>query len=219
MAMMMTGRVLLVCALCVLWCGADGGCEEASAGSGSGGGNGLMHKSNGGNGGVSLKADCGLLSTRMGLIKAIEASDAGSELGVVPDQLEKFQDTEKSSKDKTSHSGASGPGGDGVAGQPAPAAPLKPGESGPGGQERESKVSDPNGGKEAEDGSGSLSESQKLRTDQSSSTTGGPGTEDGEEPALESNSKRNGSSDIHLNEEGADEAEVQEISEQEEPEE
>ncbi|KAF8300841.1 Mucin-associated surface protein (MASP) [Trypanosoma cruzi] len=32
MAMMMTGRVLLVCALCVLWCGAEGGCEEASAG-------------------------------------------------------------------------------------------------------------------------------------------------------------------------------------------
>ncbi|KAF8296542.1 Mucin-associated surface protein (MASP), subgroup S010 [Trypanosoma cruzi] len=32
MAMMMTGRVLLVCALCVLWCSADGGCEEASAG-------------------------------------------------------------------------------------------------------------------------------------------------------------------------------------------
>ncbi|PBJ78814.1 mucin-associated surface protein [Trypanosoma cruzi cruzi] len=28
MAMMMTGRVLLVCALCVLWCGAGGGCEE-----------------------------------------------------------------------------------------------------------------------------------------------------------------------------------------------
>ncbi|PBJ76358.1 mucin-associated surface protein [Trypanosoma cruzi cruzi] len=29
MAMMMTGRVLLVCALCVLWCGAGGRCEEA----------------------------------------------------------------------------------------------------------------------------------------------------------------------------------------------
>ncbi|EAN82649.1 Mucin-associated surface protein (MASP) [Trypanosoma cruzi] len=28
MAMMMAGRVLLVCALCVLWCGAGGGCEE-----------------------------------------------------------------------------------------------------------------------------------------------------------------------------------------------
>ncbi|EAN99230.1 Mucin-associated surface protein (MASP) [Trypanosoma cruzi] len=30
MAMMMTGRVLLVCALCVLWCGADGLAEEGS---------------------------------------------------------------------------------------------------------------------------------------------------------------------------------------------
>ncbi|EAN91581.1 Mucin-associated surface protein (MASP) [Trypanosoma cruzi] len=31
MAMMMTGRVLLVCALCVLWCGAGaGGCSEAA---------------------------------------------------------------------------------------------------------------------------------------------------------------------------------------------
>ncbi|KAF5216676.1 Mucin-associated surface protein (MASP) subgroup S002 [Trypanosoma cruzi] len=38
MAMMMTGRVLLVCALCVLWCGAGGGFadEEKAAGSGSG---------------------------------------------------------------------------------------------------------------------------------------------------------------------------------------
>ncbi|KAF8277365.1 Mucin-associated surface protein (MASP), putative, partial [Trypanosoma cruzi] len=39
MAMMMTGRVLLVCALCVLWCGAGGRCDEGKmAGSGSGGG-------------------------------------------------------------------------------------------------------------------------------------------------------------------------------------
>ncbi|KAF8282062.1 Mucin-associated surface protein (MASP), subgroup S136 [Trypanosoma cruzi] len=32
MAMMMTGRVLLVCALCVLWCGVCGRCEEAGTG-------------------------------------------------------------------------------------------------------------------------------------------------------------------------------------------
>ncbi|KAF8303574.1 Mucin-associated surface protein (MASP), subgroup S017 [Trypanosoma cruzi] len=38
MAMMMTGRVLLVCALCVLWCGAGGRCDgEDTAVSGSGG--------------------------------------------------------------------------------------------------------------------------------------------------------------------------------------
>ncbi|KAF8278365.1 Mucin-associated surface protein (MASP), subgroup S002 [Trypanosoma cruzi] len=36
MAMMMTGRVLLVCALCVLWCGASGRCDdEDTAGSGN----------------------------------------------------------------------------------------------------------------------------------------------------------------------------------------
>ncbi|EAN99454.1 Mucin-associated surface protein (MASP) [Trypanosoma cruzi] len=39
MAMMMTGRVLLVCALCVLWCGAGGSfADEERAGLGSGGG-------------------------------------------------------------------------------------------------------------------------------------------------------------------------------------
>ncbi|EKF30755.1 mucin-associated surface protein (MASP), putative, partial [Trypanosoma cruzi marinkellei] len=40
MAMMMTGRVLLVCALCVLWCGIAGGIcdEEGTAVLGSGGG-------------------------------------------------------------------------------------------------------------------------------------------------------------------------------------
>ncbi|EAN98534.1 Mucin-associated surface protein (MASP) [Trypanosoma cruzi] len=36
MAMMMAGRVLLVCALCVLWCGAGGGFGEETAGRGSG---------------------------------------------------------------------------------------------------------------------------------------------------------------------------------------
>ncbi|KAF8302457.1 Mucin-associated surface protein (MASP), subgroup S051 [Trypanosoma cruzi] len=37
MAMMMTGRVVLVCALCVLWCGAGGRCDgEESAGLGGG---------------------------------------------------------------------------------------------------------------------------------------------------------------------------------------
>ncbi|KAF8286487.1 Mucin-associated surface protein (MASP), putative, partial [Trypanosoma cruzi] len=40
MAMMMTGRVLLVCALCVLWCGDGGRCDEGegTAVSGIGGG-------------------------------------------------------------------------------------------------------------------------------------------------------------------------------------
>ncbi|PWV21265.1 Mucin-associated surface protein (MASP) [Trypanosoma cruzi] len=51
MAMMMAGRVLLVCALCVLWCGAGGGgCSEAAPavpGTGvSGNGNNLESKNN-----------------------------------------------------------------------------------------------------------------------------------------------------------------------------
>ncbi|KAF8282266.1 Mucin-associated surface protein (MASP), putative, partial [Trypanosoma cruzi] len=72
MAMMMTGRVLLVCALCVLWCltvfgdARDNRCSE-------GDGNVLIRTTNGGNDGVSIKADCALLSARVGLIKAVEA--------------------------------------------------------------------------------------------------------------------------------------------------
>ncbi|KAF5216522.1 Mucin-associated surface protein (MASP) subgroup S073 [Trypanosoma cruzi] len=72
MAMMMTGRVLLVCALCVLWCWCGGFADEAGAS--AGGGNGLRHTSNGVNDGSS-KADCGLFFTSMGLLKAVEAGD------------------------------------------------------------------------------------------------------------------------------------------------
>ncbi|KAF8300188.1 Mucin-associated surface protein (MASP), putative, partial [Trypanosoma cruzi] len=88
---MMTGRVLLVCALCVLWCGAVFG-HAMEDYCGEGGGNGLRHTSNGGDDGVSLKADCGLLSTRMALIKAVEAADDGED-GSIDASLEK---TEKS---------------------------------------------------------------------------------------------------------------------------
>ncbi|KAF8280399.1 Mucin-associated surface protein (MASP), putative, partial [Trypanosoma cruzi] len=89
---MMTGRVLLVCALCVLWClsgfgdARDNGCSE-------GGGDVFTHtKKDGGNDRVRLKADCGLLSTRMGLIKAVAAADDGED-GSIDASLEK---TEKS---------------------------------------------------------------------------------------------------------------------------
>ncbi|KAF8277515.1 Mucin-associated surface protein (MASP), subgroup S074 [Trypanosoma cruzi] len=76
--MMMTGRVLLVCALCVLWCvtvfgdATDNRCIE-------GDGNCLTHTHDGGNDRVRLKADFGLISTRMGLIKAVEAGERGEE--------------------------------------------------------------------------------------------------------------------------------------------
>ncbi|ESS61824.1 mucin-associated surface protein (MASP) [Trypanosoma cruzi Dm28c] len=74
MAMMMTGRVLLVCALCVLWCltafgdATDNRCIE-------GDGNVLTHTHNAGNDGLRLKADFGLISTRIGLMKVVEAGE------------------------------------------------------------------------------------------------------------------------------------------------
>ncbi|PBJ68736.1 mucin-associated surface protein [Trypanosoma cruzi cruzi] len=78
MAMMMTGRVLLVCALCVLWCltafgdATDNRCIE-------GDGNVLTHTHDGGNDRVRLKADSGLIFTRMGLIKVAEAGEREEE--------------------------------------------------------------------------------------------------------------------------------------------
>ncbi|EAN87006.1 mucin-associated surface protein (MASP) [Trypanosoma cruzi] len=125
---MMTGRVLLVCALCVLWCGAGGGGHAMEDYCGEGGGNGLRHTSNGGDDGVSLKADCGLLSTRTASIKAVEAVEAGEEGLSVPDPP---QDTEESSpdnklNDNTRCTAEPGLGGGGVAGQTAEAAVVFP---------------------------------------------------------------------------------------------
>ncbi|KAF8277811.1 Mucin-associated surface protein (MASP), subgroup S074 [Trypanosoma cruzi] len=79
MAMMMTGRVLLVCALCVVWCltafgdATDNRCIE-------GDGNVLTHTHNAGNEGLRLKADFGLISTRIGLMKVVEAGERGEDL-------------------------------------------------------------------------------------------------------------------------------------------
>ncbi|PWV10611.1 Mucin-associated surface protein (MASP) [Trypanosoma cruzi] len=213
MAMMMTGRVLLVCALCVLWCGAvfghamDDYCSE-------GGGNGLRHTSNGGDDGVSLKADCGLLSTRMGLIKAVEAAEGEQELSGDPSQ-----DTGESSIDKKVRSGAAGLEGDGVTVQP-PAAPLGSGGPGTGGQERGSNVLGPNGGREADkmghkDGKGTGSHNEGA--EQSSFLPGSPGPQSGEDHILENNSESNEPSDIQQNKEDAIEAETPKISEKEEP--
>ncbi|RNC42829.1 mucin-associated surface protein (MASP) [Trypanosoma cruzi] len=70
---MMTGRVLLVCALCVLWCGAGGDARDNRCVEDDG--NVLTHTHNGGNDGLRLKADFGLISTRMGLIKAVAAEE------------------------------------------------------------------------------------------------------------------------------------------------
>ncbi|RNC40128.1 mucin-associated surface protein (MASP) [Trypanosoma cruzi] len=170
MAMMMTGRVLLVCALCVLWCGAVFG-HAMEDYCGEGGGNGLRHTSNGGDDGVSLKADCGLLSTRMALIKAVEAADNGRVELSVPDPS---QDTEEKLDDKslpnnTEGSVAAGPGRDVVASPPPPAAvTLEPEESGTEEQVRGLKVVDPNGGKEVDGKNGSEIEPEGIGAGQSS---------------------------------------------------
>ncbi|KAF8303295.1 Mucin-associated surface protein (MASP), subgroup S099 [Trypanosoma cruzi] len=187
---MMTGRVLLVCALCVLWCGAVFG-HAMEDYCGEGGGNGLRHTSNGGDDGVSLKADCGLLSARMALIKAVEAAEAGEDdLRGVPDPP---QDTGESLPNNTEGSVAAGSGGGDVAVQPPPAVTLKPGGSGT--EELEVKlpnVVDTNGGKKGDGKNGSEIEPEGIGAGQSSSSSsGGAVTLGGEELLSKQTSKSN----------------------------
>ncbi|RNC32605.1 mucin-associated surface protein (MASP), partial [Trypanosoma cruzi] len=189
MAMMMTGRVLLVCALCVLWCGAGGG-HAMEDYCGEGGGNGLRHTSDGEDDGVSLKEYCGLLSTRMGLIKAVEAAD-GEELSGDPLETSEESSPGKKLDDKTSGGGTPGLGG-GVAGPAtAAAAALEPGESGRGETKRELEVAETAGEKRANDRrKGSERNPENLKNGQSSSfSSGSPVTLGGEGLASEKNSK------------------------------
>ncbi|EAN98171.1 Mucin-associated surface protein (MASP) [Trypanosoma cruzi] len=216
MAMMMTGRVLLVCALCVLWCGAVFGramndyCSE-------GGGNGLMHKSNGGNGGVSLKADCGLLSTRMALINAVEAADEGGlsgDAGSSQKSKESLQD--KTLSDDTEGDAALVSGGV-VADPPPPpaAAPLQnPGGRNTGEEGKQEELGTK--GNEADDKSRSEPGPQKPKTEQStSSASGGPGTQSDVELALEDTSESNESSNDAPKQEDAGETELTKLSDEE----
>ncbi|EKG00517.1 mucin-associated surface protein (MASP), putative [Trypanosoma cruzi] len=193
MAMMMTGRVLLVCALCVLWCGAVFG-HAMEDYCGEGGGNGLRHTSNGDDV-VSLKADCGLLSARMGLIKAVEAAEAGENELSVPGPS---QDTGESLPNNKQSSAAAGPGGDDVVIPPATAVPLGSGASDTKGRKEKPGVLDPNG-EEHTDNKKKRTEPhlETPRTDQSSSSSssGSPGTQSGNDGNLENNSERNESSD------------------------
>ncbi|KAF5216521.1 Mucin-associated surface protein (MASP) subgroup S100 [Trypanosoma cruzi] len=195
MAMMMTGRVLLVCALCVLWCGAvfghamDDYCSE-------GGGNGLRHTSNGGDDGVSLKADCGLLSTGMGLIKAVEAEDGQELSGPDPPQdNSKVSSPDNKLGNNTQSTGAAGLGGSIVAGQPA-ALPPKPGGSGTEEQVRKLEVMDTSGEevagdkKDHEDGTATGPQHQSVdQSSSSSSSSGSSGTEGVKQPSLKENSE------------------------------
>ncbi|EKG01001.1 mucin-associated surface protein (MASP), putative [Trypanosoma cruzi] len=210
MAMMMAGRVLLVCALCVLWCGAVFGhamedyCSEGE-------GNGLRHTSNGGDDGVPLKADCGLLSIRMTLIKAVEAEEAGSGLRA-PDPPGTPKD--KALEGNTKGSEALGSGGGSVAGRPevAAAAPTPRG-SDTEEQVRELEVVVTNDGKVAGDAKEQRNvnavDSQHQRGDQSSSSSssGSSGTEGVKQPVLKENSKSNEISDNPPQEEEEEEEE------------
>ncbi|EAN87005.1 Mucin-associated surface protein (MASP) [Trypanosoma cruzi] len=197
MAMMMTGRVLLVCALCVLWCGAVFG-HAMEDYCGEGGGDGLRHTSNGGDDGVSLKADCVLLSTRMALIKAVEAAEAGEDELSGP---ETSQDAEETLQDNTERSAAAGPGRDVVA-IPPPTTPPKPEESGTKGQQGKPGVLGPNDG-EHTDSKNNRSEPhlEKPRTDQSSSSSGSLDPESAKELSLKKENKSDESSDETLTEE------------------
>ncbi|KAF8302514.1 Mucin-associated surface protein (MASP), subgroup S100 [Trypanosoma cruzi] len=215
MAMMMAGRVLLVCALCVLWCGAvfghamDDYCSE-------GGGNGLRHTSNGGDDGVSLKADCGLLSTRMALIKAVEAAETGQGLS---GDTKPQGNLKKPLPNNTEGSPVPGAGGSGVAVQPPPAVTLEPEGSDTGGQQVTlPNVVDTNGGKKGDDKNGSELEPEEIGAGQSSSSSsGGAGTLGGKGLPSKQTSKSNEPSDIQQNKEDAFEAEKPKISEKEEP--
>ncbi|KAF8300106.1 Mucin-associated surface protein (MASP), subgroup S100 [Trypanosoma cruzi] len=196
MAMMMASRVLLVCALCVLWCGAvfghamDDYCSE-------GGGNGLRRTSNGGDDGVSLKADCGLLSTRMALIKAVEAED-GQELSVTdpPQDNSKVSSPDNKLGNNTPSTGAPDSKRGSVAVQPA-GLPPTPGGSDTEEQVRKLEVVDTSGeevGGDEEQKDGTAPGPQHQSVDQlssSSSSSGSSGTEGVKQPSLKENSESN----------------------------
>ncbi|KAF8307122.1 Mucin-associated surface protein (MASP), subgroup S099 [Trypanosoma cruzi] len=189
---MMTGRVLLVCALCVLWCGAVFG-HAMEDYCGEGGGNGLRQTSNGGDDGVSLKADCGLLSTRMTLTKAVDAADAGEEMNVTT-PLENLEDNKLGNN--TQSTGATGPGRDVVAVPPPTKTPLNLGRSGAREQKGISRPVDANDGKRtSHTNNQSVPDPEKLKAVESSSSSGSPGTQSGNDGNLEKTSERNESSD------------------------
>ncbi|KAF8288432.1 Mucin-associated surface protein (MASP), subgroup S074 [Trypanosoma cruzi] len=184
MAMRMTGRVLLVCALCVLWCGngfgdaRDNRCVE-------GGRNFLTHTRNGGNDRLRLKADRGLISTRMGLIKAVAAED-DSEGGINNALLE----------EKTAAGGISaGSGGnaapvpkevEGAAGAGTPPSPSGLGVSGTGAETRRLPAAGQEGNEEnnLDPKKKAATDSKDQTNDELSSPSGSTPTRSGEKPSL-----------------------------------
>ncbi|KAF5214440.1 Mucin-associated surface protein (MASP) subgroup S102 [Trypanosoma cruzi] len=215
---MMTGHLLLVGAICVLWCGAvfghamDDYCSE-------GGGNGLRHTSNSGNEGVSIKADCGLLSARVGLINAVEAGEKDGEgLSGGTGPLEKTKETLQDNKleNKTLGKEATGSGGGGVAVQPPAALPLGSGGSDTE-EQRQSEQLDTKGkeaGGKGDEKDGKTTESQQKRADQPSSS-GSDGPQGGKEPNLKEKSESTESSVDTPTQEDEVETEETNVSEEE----
>ncbi|PBJ68058.1 mucin-associated surface protein [Trypanosoma cruzi cruzi] len=132
---MMTGRVLLVCALCVLWCLTGFGDARANRCI-EGDGNVLTHTHDGGNNGLRLKADFGLISTQIGLIKAAEAGEREEEEAEIDnDSLEKKDKTAPGSEPAVTGDNETRGAGvvQGVAGAGTPSLPASgPGVSGTG---------------------------------------------------------------------------------------
>ncbi|EKF28924.1 mucin-associated surface protein (MASP), putative, partial [Trypanosoma cruzi marinkellei] len=156
---------------------------------GGDGGNVLRHTSNGRSDGVSLMTDCGLLSTRMGLIKAVEASEG--ELSV--DDTNPLDKSKGTPLNNVKDDGVGGLGGvGGVAGLAAAAAalvPPKPGGSDTG-EQGKTVVVDTEGARHTEDTkneSGTNPQKSKI-DDSSSSPPGSPATKSLKEPASKSNS-------------------------------
>ncbi|PWV03381.1 Mucin-associated surface protein (MASP) [Trypanosoma cruzi] len=181
MAMMMTGRVLLVCALCVLWCvtvfgdARDNRCIE-------GDGNVLTHTHNGGNDGLRLKADSGLISTRMGLIKAVAAEEGGEE---------ELESVGRASPDSllavTEDNEAPGPKeGKGAAVAATPPSPPGPGVPGTGDEKGQLPAAGQKGNEKnnVDPGSKEPKESQDRTNDQLPSPSGSSSTRSGEKSSL-----------------------------------
>ncbi|RNC39022.1 mucin-associated surface protein (MASP) [Trypanosoma cruzi] len=186
MAMMMTGRVLLVCVLCVLWCvtvfgdARDNRCVEGEK-------NFLTHTKNGGNDRVRLTADCELISTRMGLIKAVEAGEREEESESDNAPLEK---TEKSAPGTllavTEGNAAPGPKeGKGAAGAATPS-PSGPGVPGTGDETRQLTAAGQKGSenKNVDPNNKASNKSQDQHTDQLPSSPGSSSTRSDEKSSL-----------------------------------
>ncbi|EAN88385.1 Mucin-associated surface protein (MASP) [Trypanosoma cruzi] len=192
MAMMMTGRVLLVCALCVLWCGAGGVVYAMVDRCSEGNGNLLTQMNNAESDGVFPRADCSLLSTQMGLIRAVEAGDKeGAELG----------GTVTSEKPKQLLSGTTSKGNDDVLTPGSPAPLPTPKVSDQVEQEKPLKTVDPNGIDDTRNPtSGKATESQRQSAGQSSS--GSTVTQPGKDHNWNNPSESNASSTVKPTDDG-----------------